>query len=121
MNISGMWRSRGLVLAFATTIGASSGIAAADSKTAPEHAGISCESLTSLALPDTTSTAAQTLPAGQTTILGTTAPGTTSPVFGTFTGTLPVSICRVRGEVACAQAGRERFARARLQDRESTE
>src|SRR5439155_25085835 len=48
---------------------------------------------------DTTVTAAQALPAGPTTIIGTTAPGTTTPVFGTFNGTLPVPICRVRGTI----------------------
>src|SRR5207244_13590636 len=108
-KVPGKFRTRSLVLAIAAAT------------TTPVAAAASCENLATLAFPDTTITAAQMLPAGPTTIIGTTAPGTASPVFGTFTGTLPVAICRVRGEVACAQAGRERFARARLQDRESTE
>jgi Tannase and feruloyl esterase len=87
MKTSARWRLRPLVLAIAAAT------------TTPVAAATSCESLAALAFPDTTITAAQTLPPGPATILGTTAPGTIAPVFGTFNGTLPVSICRVRGAI----------------------
>src|SRR5205823_10008097 len=91
MKISGKFRTRSLVLAITAAFSTGIGIANAQAT--------SCEDLATLAFPDTTITAAQTLPAGPTTIIGTTAPGTTSPVFGTFTGTIPVPICRVRGTI----------------------
>ncbi len=87
MNTHERFRIRSLVLAIAAAT------------TGPAAAFTSCESLATLAFPDTTITAAQALPAGQTTIIGTTAPGTTTPVFGTFTGNIPVPICRVRGVI----------------------
>ncbi len=90
MKTSSRWRKRSLVLAVGAAIGTGSGIASAVT---------SCESLATLAFPDTTITAAQTLPAGPTTIIGTTAPGTIAPIFGTFNGTIPVPICRVRGVI----------------------
>jgi feruloyl esterase len=87
MNTRERFRTGSLVLA----------IAAATAT--PAVAATSCEGLAAIAFPDTTITAAQQLPAGPTTIIGTTAPGTTTPVLGTFNGTLPVAICRVRGVI----------------------
>jgi len=52
-----------------------------------------------MAFPDTTITDTQLVGPGSTTIVGTTAPGTTTPVFGTATVNLPVAICRVRGTI----------------------
>jgi feruloyl esterase len=95
MNTDDRWRTRSLALAIGAAISTGYGIANADTTTAVA----SCESLATLAFPDTTITAAQQLPAGPTTIIGTTAPNTTAPVFGTFNGTIPVPICRVRGTI----------------------
>src|SRR6266446_6100729 len=95
MKTSDKWRISSLALAIAAAIGTGNGIANAQTTAAVA----SCESLASMAFPDTTITAAQQLPAGPTTIIGTTAPGTVSPVFGTFNGTIPVPICRVRGTI----------------------
>jgi feruloyl esterase len=101
MNTYDRWRTRSLVLAFA------------GATTAPALAATSCESLATLAFPDTTIyapipafpvttitttiTDAQELPAGPATIPGTTGPG--GFVGSGFSGTLPVAICRVRGTI----------------------
>ena len=95
MNTHERFRIRSLVLAIAAAFSAGNGIANAQTITPVA----SCASLATMAFPDTTITDTQLLPAGPTTIIGTTAPGTTLPVFGTFNGTLPVPICRVRGTI----------------------
>src|ERR1700745_1799116 len=95
MKASDKWRINSLALAIATAFSTGNGIANAQTITPVA----SCASLATMAFPDTTITDTQMLPAGPTTIIGTTAPGTTTPVFGTFNGTLPVAICRVRGTI----------------------
>jgi feruloyl esterase len=92
MKTTGMWRRQPLAMTIAAACAAGGALVSTHANAA------TCESLASLSLPNTTITAAQTLQAGAQTITGTTAPGSTT-VLGSFNGTLPVAICRVRGTV----------------------
>ena len=76
-------------------------ISNADEKKAP--GGKPCASLTSLALPNTAITVATIVPAGVPPVLE------SAGLNGAFTGSLPVSICRVAGTITSASPSNIRF------------
>jgi feruloyl esterase len=99
MKTSDKWRLNSLALAIGAAFSTGHGIALAQT-TAPAATPVtSCASLATMAFPQTTITDTQVVGPGSTPIPGTTAPGTTSPVFGAATVNLPVQICRVRGTI----------------------